>query len=161
MFFGINSLRRLGDLGSSSATLLHERIAFVCRIILTYETAAARSVVAQKCGFSAHFVIRQGQADPPVILVCTCVHHAQLQRRAFSLVPGCAPVFADVPLGTTTQELLGDFAERLRGECECPLYRMTTSNEVSARSLKPNNIGTVNRMRVPTAVQFGAVAEAC
>ena len=33
----------------------------MCRIILTYETAAARSVVAQKRGFPAHFVIRQGQ----------------------------------------------------------------------------------------------------
>jgi hypothetical protein len=33
----------------------------VCRIILTYETAAARSVVPQKRGFPAHFVIRQGQ----------------------------------------------------------------------------------------------------
>ena len=59
MFFGINSLRRLGDLGSSSVTLLHERIAFVCWIILTYETAAANSVVAQKRAFPAHFVIRQ------------------------------------------------------------------------------------------------------
>jgi hypothetical protein len=34
----------------------------VCRIILTYETAAARSVVSQKRGFPAHFVIRQGLA---------------------------------------------------------------------------------------------------
>ena len=32
----------------------------MCRIILTYETAAARSVVPQKRGFPAHFVIRQG-----------------------------------------------------------------------------------------------------
>jgi hypothetical protein len=37
----------------------------VCRIILTYETAAARSVVTQKRGFPAHFVIRQGQVVVP------------------------------------------------------------------------------------------------
>jgi hypothetical protein len=61
----------------------------VCRIILTYETAAARSVVPQKRGFPAHFVIRQGQEPTHVVVVAGQVAAKRIRPTRMFFIERC------------------------------------------------------------------------